>query len=88
MLLKHAGLEIITNPTLIVEDGEDWSEVRSPARARRRLKRGFPQRIRTKYKPDPKIYRMGNRLFMHPAIADTLRKEIAVREEREFFCPR
>jgi hypothetical protein len=70
------GMLIIEDHNLVVADGEDWSQVRSPARARRRRKRGFPQRIRTRYKPDTKVYRVGSNLVMHPVVADALRRQI------------
>lgn len=75
-LTNFAGMQIVADPNLVVADGEDWSEVRSPARARRRRKRGFPQRIRVRYKPDPHAYRIGGRLVAHPAFIDALKREI------------
>lgn len=54
---------------------EDWSGVRSPARARRRRRRGFPQRIKTYLVPKPDIYKLntpGGVIFTgHP---ETIRK--------------
>jgi hypothetical protein len=61
---------------------EDWSSVRSPSRARRRMQRGFKQRIRYLHIPDPNVYRVGSALHMHPETARKLRAEIANGEPR------
>jgi len=69
----------------IIEDAnlldtvEDWSRVRSPARARRRRKRGFPQNIVYRSVPKRDIYSLdgGRTLVMHPAIAREVRRKIA-----------
>jgi hypothetical protein len=42
---------------------EDWSDVRSPSRAKRRLKRGFKQRI--KFSENPNV-------FSHPGMPGTV----------------
>jgi|EndMetStandDraft_7_1072992.scaffolds.fasta_scaffold1005518_1 hypothetical protein len=71
------GVRIVEDQNLVIEDGEDWSGVRSPGRAKRRRARGFRQNITTKYKPRPEALSMddGHTLIMHPAMADQLRKE-------------
>lgn len=58
---RHAGVPIYTSVHLMVED---WSEVRSPSRARRRLRRGFRQRIKSS--PDPSAYQTPQGIYMHP----------------------
>lgn len=64
------GMRVVTSIHL-TKPFEDWSGVRSPSRARRRMKQGHRQRVRTIYVPDPDIYQMGGALHMHP---ETLRK--------------
>jgi hypothetical protein len=73
------GLRIIKNSLLVIGPFEDWSRVRSPGRARRRRRRGHPQRIRIYFKPDPKLYRMGDLLVGHPETVARLTAAIAVR---------
>lgn len=74
-MLTIAGLRIVESLAVTVPV-EDWSDVRSPARARRRLKRGFPQRIRIRQEPDPNVYRIGGALHMHPETARKLRHQL------------
>jgi len=62
------GMKVVLNPMLVEGPFEDWSKVRSPARARRRLRRGFPQRITTYYRPSKRIFQLDGHLVMHPAI--------------------
>lgn len=56
---------------------EDWTEVRSPPRARRRRRLGHPQRIRIRMVPRRQVYvfRETGMVVMHPEIARQLRKE-------------
>lgn len=56
---------------------EDWSKVRSPGRARRRLKRGFKQNIKIIQIPSEKIIMMGRKAIMHPEKAKEILKRIA-----------
>lgn len=56
------GLRIVES-----RDVEDWSDVRSPSRAARRLKMGHKQRIKYLTVPSDKIYRIGDAMVMHPA---------------------
>lgn len=66
----------------IIEDANmvdficDWSEVRSPSRARRRLKLGHRQRIKQIKVPKETAYVMhgGRTLVMHPEMAAALRR--------------
>ena len=78
MLNTLNGMRIITNDMHVVYDGEDWSGVRSISRARRRLKRGFSQNIKAKYKPSPDVIhdRINNVLHMHPATLKALQEKI------------
>lgn len=59
----------------MIESYEDWSEVRSPSRARRRLKRGFKQRIKIRWRPrkDAITIDGGKTYFMHPTVYVALR---------------
>lgn len=72
------GIRIITSTHLMVGPFEDWSDVRSHGRARRRLKKGHKQRIRYYFKPDPKMYRLPDGAMVgHPetvrALENTLK---------------
>ncbi len=70
------GVRIIENDLLTVL-AEDWSKVRSPSRAKRRLKQGHRQRIRHYYRPDPKAYKLPDgTVVMHPAMAQALRQRL------------
>jgi hypothetical protein len=86
--MMMAGLDIYENELLTVTR-EDWSQVRSKARAIRRRKRGFPQRVRTLVVPDPKAYRMGNKVYMHPQtfrmLRELCRDRISGQIDRDFF---
>lgn len=74
-LTSFSGLRILESDHM-VDQVEDWSQVRSPARAERRRRRGFPQRIRIVEKPKQEVLRIGDTLVMHPAIARELRAAI------------
>jgi hypothetical protein len=52
----------------------DWSLVRSHSRARRRMRRGFKQNIRRVSTPKKEAYKIGDRLVMHPAMWEQLKK--------------
>lgn len=54
-----------------VEPYEDWSRVRSPSRAARRLKRGHRQNIVTRYKPA--AFQINGVIYAHPEIVRQLR---------------
>lgn len=72
----------IVESWLMVDRVEDWSRVRSPARARRRMKRGYRQNIDIIETPKKEAISMdgGQTLYMHPVTADVLRREIKARE--------
>ena len=67
------GMPIVVNPTLTVRHF-DWSKCRSPSRARRRHRKGHPQRVTVTWKP--LAFVMEGVLHMHPeahaALMDTL----------------
>jgi hypothetical protein len=58
---------IVEDPNL-VDYVEDWSRCRSPSRARRRLKRGFPQNVTMRPVPRQQVYSYdnGRMLVMRP----------------------
>lgn len=60
---------VITN-NMLVEDAEDWSRVRSPSRARRRMKQGHPQNVRIIQVPSRKVIhdRQRNVMYCHPEL--------------------
>jgi hypothetical protein len=61
----------------LVDRIEDWSGVRSPARARRRRRRGFPQRIKVFEVPKPEVYQApGGMIIGHPVTIAKLKEQI------------
>jgi hypothetical protein len=82
---RMGGMRIVEDATMVVPTGEeDWSRVRSPARARRRRAK-HRQNIRPVYRPSDEILYLTAEgvMVMHPATADLLRKEIDKRLARE-----
>jgi hypothetical protein len=73
------GSRIIEDPNMVEPVGEDWSGVRSPARARRRRK--HPQNIKIIYAPKKECVSIDNGrvLVMHPAMAAELRAHVRSR---------
>lgn len=71
------GLRAFASPHLTIGPFEDWSKVRSPARARRRRRRGFPQRIRIYHLPSPDLIQTATGdLYGHPATVAKLMAKI------------
>lgn len=66
------GGQEIHRSAVLTEWIEDWSGVRSPARARRRRKQGHPQRMVSRQVPSREVYQVGDTLVMHPNMADLL----------------
>lgn len=60
---------------------EDWSGVRSPGRARRRMKRGHRQRIKYLQLPDPKVFVANGVIHGHP---DTIKKMLELAAKADF----
>lgn len=64
----------------LVDRVEDWSGVRSPARARRRRRRGFPQRIKVYLVPKARVFECrepGGVTFMgHPETIAKLKEQL------------
>jgi hypothetical protein len=75
------GLRVFESEHLIIGPFEDWSQVRSPPRARRRRRLGHRQRIRIYYLPDPNMIQTATGdLYGHPATVAKLRA--AIKETR------
>jgi len=62
---------------------EDWSRVRSPSRAARRLKRGFRQNIVRR--EEPAAFQIGTQMIVHPAILSEIRRVMASRIDGEIM---
>jgi hypothetical protein len=60
-----SGYEVILDSNL-VEKHEDFSQVRSRSRAKRRYK--HKQNIKYFYTAMPEIFNFGNKLLMHPEV--------------------
>ncbi len=75
------------------EPVEDWSRVRSPSRAERRRRQGHRQNIEIRHKPIALQHADGYFIvhpgsgsvthYLHPAIADQLRREIKAKMDVE-----
>jgi len=68
------GMPIVTNRLLTVP-AEDWSRVRSPGRARRRMRQGFRQNVRYYDAPTPKAMVIGGVIYVHPDMLDAIMKQ-------------
>lgn len=70
----YGGIRIIESE-IVGEPYEDWSRVRSPSRAIRRLKRGYKQRIVIRYRANGKCFQdmLNNVIYIHPHDAIKLR---------------
>lgn len=77
------GLKVLTDRNM-TETVEDWSNCRSPARARRRLKRGFPQHVEYRSVPMSPV-RAGEYIIMHPDTWRRLRLEVGNNRHRDTF---
>lgn len=72
---NYTGLDIKTDKYLL-DIEEDWSRVRSPARAKRRLKQGHKQNVDIVYVPSKSFYKIGNTIYCHPETYKKLQKRI------------
>lgn len=75
------GIRVFSNPALVVGPFEDWSKVRSPARARRR--RRHRQNICYYFKPDPQLIRTADAIFGHPETIAALRLRLAATQAKD-----
>lgn len=64
------GVRIIVSEKCVLYD---WSSCRSPSRARRRHKRGFPQRVKI---TPTSIEISASQVVMHPVIYDQLKRRM------------
>lgn len=72
---SFGGVRIIES-TEMVDWHEDWSEVRSPARARRRMHK-HPQRIKRYSVHKTEAFQLPNgTLIMHPEMARKLKRKL------------
>lgn len=88
MTLNHdvsaiCGLRLIETSLMTVGPFEDWSQVRSPSRARRRRAK-HQQRIRYYRKPDPNVMidRANGVIYGHPVTLAHLRAALMKEQER------
>lgn len=79
-----AGASRIVEDASLVDYVEDWSKVRSPSRARRRLRRGIRKSIPMKSVPNKTVYSIdnGRTLVMHPEVARAMERQIAKQLDR------
>lgn len=70
---------IMTNK-LLTEEVEDWSRVRSPSRARRRMKQGHRQNVRIVTVPSKKVIhdRERNIMYCHPDLYRQIQEHVEV----------
>lgn len=67
---------ITENPTML-DRHEDWSRVRSPSRALRRMRYGHRQNITVTYSPSKQVLQFGDMFVMHPVTARAFRAELS-----------
>jgi hypothetical protein len=79
----YAGCRIFQADHM-VKQVEDWSRVRSPSRARRRMRQGHKQNVRTITVPDPAIVQIGNNFYMHPETYRKLEEQTSKHLKRVF----
>jgi hypothetical protein len=78
---SYGGVRILESLACADPGPEDWSEVRSPARARRRRRMGHRQRIKQTWIPRREAYSIdgGRTIVMHPVMAAELKaKQLTV----------
>lgn len=82
MLTKFNGLNIYHTET-VGDPYTDWSDCRSPSRAKRRARRGHKQRSVVRYRPNGKCIQTDKGLFMHPIDAIELEKQMREKYDYE-----
>ncbi len=80
--LTYSGMQIIQS-VLATEEVEDWSNVRSPSRARRRLKQGHKQNVVTRQRPAAFMYE--GTLIVHPEYYREISKRMVDSIERRML---
>jgi hypothetical protein len=71
----YQGMPIVTSLMHTVP-AQDWSRVRSPSRAIRRMRRGFAQNIRHWQAPSPEIFVVGGTIHCHPVTLHKLQQRL------------
>lgn len=74
----YMGFQLIEDRYMTIPH-EDWSRVRSPSRAIRRMRQGHRQNVRHIQVPNPDLVRAGNMLIGHP---ETLRQLVHKAQEQ------
>lgn len=74
----------IVEDASLVDYVEDWSRVRSPSRALRRIKRGIRKSLPMKAVPNKTVYSIDNGrvLVMHPEVARAVERQLAAQADR------
>lgn len=77
MFDTYLGYKIVVDDELMSTIIEDWSDVRSPSRAKRRRQRGFRQRIKFRKVPKQEAYflKEQNTMIMHSHFLIELEKK-------------
>lgn len=87
-MLNLSGIKVYSSPH-VGEPFTDWNGCRSPARAMRRAKRGFPQRVKTAYRANGTFFHdmLNNVVYCHPDDYLRLVSKLKTREieEKVFF---
>lgn len=73
MFNSFAGVRVIESLEM-VDSVEDWSRVRSPSRARRRMRQGYRQNVVVTVTPKQEVLMLGDTMVAHPVIVDQLRR--------------
>lgn len=83
-VLRQTRLDLprFVESLLATQEAEDWSGVRSPSRARRRLKCGFRQNVRLYRKPACFFSKPDNVYYIHPEMAKALRERTSKTMDR------
>lgn len=76
--LSPFGMRIVETD-MVGDAWQDWSGVRSPSRARRRLRQGHPQRIVTRYRANGTYMhdQINGVIYAHPHDVVRLRQALA-----------
>jgi hypothetical protein len=74
----YMGLQVIIDDEAMSETIEDWSAVRSPSRAKRRMKKGHNQKIVIRRVAKKEILRFYDKMVMHSEMAARLANEASI----------
>jgi len=78
LLHKISDHRVILDANLI-ECVQDWSQVRSLSRAKRRLSMGHKQNIKSRYKPVDKVFFLSDgTAVMHPEVAKKIKENYPI----------